>query len=73
MIVLELRDPSAGVLAHSYHPNDCVHFLRRCLNQKRKEAASLQRLDPFAAAVVGAEVARLQQLLDLLCGKEMPS
>jgi hypothetical protein len=56
MIVLELRDPSAGVLARSYHPNDCVHFLRRCLNQKRKEAASLQRLDPFAAAVVGTEV-----------------
>ncbi len=65
MIVLELRDPAAGVLARSYHSDDCVHFLRRCLSQKRKEAAALRRLDPFAAAVLGAEVARLQQLLDL--------
>jgi hypothetical protein len=73
MVVLELRDPAAGVLARSYHPNDCAHFLRRCLSQKRKEAASLRQVDPFAAAVVGAEVARLQQLLDLLCGKEVPS
>ena len=63
MLILELRDPGAGVLARSYRTDDCVRFLRRSISRKRQEAASLRSFDSVSAAIVEAEIVRLEQLI----------
>jgi hypothetical protein len=71
MVSVELRDAVAGVLARSFRPEDCQEFLQCCIATKQREAADLCGIDPFAMAVLNAEVARLRTILRLLQGEDV--
>ncbi len=66
MVALELRDPTAGTIARSYLPEDCLMFLRRVLARKRREVTELRKIDPFGSALAGTEIRRLEQILELI-------
>jgi hypothetical protein len=68
MLVLELRDAGAGVLARSYKREDWTQFLRTCIARKHGEMHDLNGIDPFAIAVLAAEIERLKTICGLLDG-----
>jgi hypothetical protein len=68
MVVLELRDVVAGVLARTSRREDCTRFLGDCIARKYGEIAALDGIDPFTTAVIHAEIQRLRTLRGLLDG-----
>jgi len=68
MVVLELRDPVAGVLARTYRREDCTKFLHECIGRKRQEIVDLDGIDPFTIAVMTADIERLRTICGLIDG-----
>ena len=66
MTFLELRDIGAGVVARSNKLVDCIEFLNTCIRRKQQDVADLEELDPSSAAMLTAELHRLQALLSIL-------
>ena len=65
MIVIELRDPAAGVIARSYESTDFALSLRNCIKRKQREANELRPFDRTSAAFLELEVRRLNAALHL--------
>jgi len=66
MVILELHYPGAGVVARSYQTRDCIEFLHSCIEREQQKASSLKKLDHTSAALLAAEVHRLEELLSIL-------
>jgi hypothetical protein len=66
MVALELRDPGAGVVVRSFRPADVRRFLLSQIRAKGVELKAIRHLDPTSAAILGAEVRRLEELLSIV-------
>jgi hypothetical protein len=66
MVVLELRDAAAGVVARSYRREEGLAFLQWCIAAAQAKVDELDGVDPTAEALLEAEVTRLRTIAQIL-------